>query len=566
MKPGGGGGGGGGGAAAPLGPRPERVYSHGLLLELKDHPLARQWPPYLDPAFKNSRGVWDPDRWHLERKRGETPVAGETKDGPDVGKEGRKTGPGLGPETEDLQQLVLSPQRRSFLGGCSSSGGPGGEMEVSLRPEPPGSKRVGSGRLIARQEEERAAPPAPAPGGPGAPGSFRRLGEDFKRFGGEKFGGGFRRDRDDENWGDDRRREGYFQHDERRDLRKNMEDRRPKRRNEPEWMNETISHNDIIELRGFEDPKAAKKKEAAAAPANLTESAAPRSQPRKKSDGDESKTEIGGSNKPLPAGLNNIDILSDLGIGSKTNDEFNFDAMMELMNSGNILGVGGPSTMTQHQQAAAPAAERREESRFSKFFNKGSEAASDPSLQGRRGSIQDELLGSNILKEINGEAGPVIKIPTPTEEQRYFAPISPAAQTRAAHNPILEMINKANIAPANHVGPQGPAGVKDLEEGLRRSLGLGGGHHPPPASVPQHHQAQNVQELFKQLQQGHNGQPALPPHHQMIPPRAPDQQPDSMSAFKKLVSSQFSIGRNFMFSLLSRPEMSAHVFDVLMLS
>ena len=75
MKPGGGGGGG----AAPLGPRPERVYSHGLLLELKDHPLARQWPPYLDPAFKNSRGVWDPDRWHLERKRGETPVAGETK-------------------------------------------------------------------------------------------------------------------------------------------------------------------------------------------------------------------------------------------------------------------------------------------------------------------------------------------------------------------------------------------------------------------------------------------------------------------------------------------------------
>ena len=78
MKPGGVGGGGGGGAA-PLGPRPERVYSHGLLLELKDHPLARQWPPYLDPAFKNSRGVWDPDRWHLERKRGETPVAGEIK-------------------------------------------------------------------------------------------------------------------------------------------------------------------------------------------------------------------------------------------------------------------------------------------------------------------------------------------------------------------------------------------------------------------------------------------------------------------------------------------------------
>merc|ERR1719394_724667 len=79
--------GGGGGGGGPLGPRPERVYSHSLLLELQEHPLARQWPPYLDPAFKNSRGVWDPDRWHLERKRGETPVGLERKDGPDTGKE-----------------------------------------------------------------------------------------------------------------------------------------------------------------------------------------------------------------------------------------------------------------------------------------------------------------------------------------------------------------------------------------------------------------------------------------------------------------------------------------------
>jgi hypothetical protein len=50
-----------------------RVYSHTLLVELKSHPLALQWPPYLDAAYKNGRGVWDPDRWHLDRKRGETP-------------------------------------------------------------------------------------------------------------------------------------------------------------------------------------------------------------------------------------------------------------------------------------------------------------------------------------------------------------------------------------------------------------------------------------------------------------------------------------------------------------
>jgi len=142
-----------------LGPRPERVYSHSLLLELKDHPLAKRWPPYLDPVFKNQRGVWDPDRWHLDRKRGETPVMGSLDTKGDLepreaggrrDREIRRERVGLEQDGEDLQQLVLSPQRRSFLGGCSSGSGLG-EGEVSLRPEQPG-KRVGSGRILARQE------------------------------------------------------------------------------------------------------------------------------------------------------------------------------------------------------------------------------------------------------------------------------------------------------------------------------------------------------------------------------------------------------------------------------
>ena len=37
--------------------------------------------------------------------------------------------------------------------------------------------------------------------------------------------------------------------------------RHQRRRNEPEWMNETISHTDVIELRGYDD-KTSKKKEA----------------------------------------------------------------------------------------------------------------------------------------------------------------------------------------------------------------------------------------------------------------------------------------------------------------
>ena len=44
------------------GPRPELVYSYSKLLELKDHPMAMVWPVYLDKAFKNHRGVFDPAR------------------------------------------------------------------------------------------------------------------------------------------------------------------------------------------------------------------------------------------------------------------------------------------------------------------------------------------------------------------------------------------------------------------------------------------------------------------------------------------------------------------------
>jgi hypothetical protein len=38
-----------------------------------------QWPDYLDEAFKNSRGKWDPDRWHQGRKRGLTPPPPEDR-------------------------------------------------------------------------------------------------------------------------------------------------------------------------------------------------------------------------------------------------------------------------------------------------------------------------------------------------------------------------------------------------------------------------------------------------------------------------------------------------------
>ena len=546
----------GAGNVGPLvmGPRPERVYSHSLLLELKEHPLARQWPPYLDPAFKNARGVWDPDRWHLDRKRGETPV-GQEVNGPDVVKERKesrkeKAGGGGGGgltvgDGDDLQQLVLSPQRKSFLSGCNSGagGGGGGEPEVSLRPEQPGAanKRVGSGRLLSRPGHDR---------GDEDRGGFRR-GEEFKRYPGDnrrddKFGSGFRRGDDDGGWGGDRRDGGFFQHDDRRgDGRRNMEDRRPqRRRNEPEWMSETISHNDIIELRGFDD-KPAKKQAPGSLPLNVAlglkngpakapppgmpasginvedlEAGKPQKPRRKPSGPNDQNQNLIDSMKENVDSLNNIDILNDLGLVPKSgDDQINFDKIMESM-----LGGSSPGPQEFDQPKAAP------KSRFSQFFNKGASQGHDTAPGGkhdsRRSSIQDELLGANILKEINGEA-PLVKIPSPNEEERYFAPISPAAQTR--NNPILDMIQKGGAGPMPPQLPNnGPHRVQDLEENLRRQLGLAPGVPLPPLppNPPQH-----ILELLKQGHPHNNGQ--LPPHHRQ--PQQQQQAQSDMSAFKKLV-------------------------------
>jgi len=49
------------------------TYTADQLFALKEVTLSNKWPSYLDEAFKNNRGHWDPDRWHQNKKRGSTP-------------------------------------------------------------------------------------------------------------------------------------------------------------------------------------------------------------------------------------------------------------------------------------------------------------------------------------------------------------------------------------------------------------------------------------------------------------------------------------------------------------
>jgi len=186
---------------------------------------------------------------------------------------------------------------------------------------------------------------------------------------------------------------------------------------------------------------------------------------------------------------------------------FSFDQIIGSMNIQALLG-GAPGL----PDPQAPA-KTLPQSRFSQFFKQEQAGGS------RRSSLHDELIGSNILKEINGEPdsqGPTIKIPSPQADERYFAPISPAAQTRTLNNPILEMINKSG-----HPLPP-PQGVQELEEGLRRHLGIqmaAHGHPVQPGQV-------GVQglEMMKHLARQQQGKENV------------QEQADNMSAFKKLVA------------------------------
>jgi len=436
------------------GPRPELVYSLARLLELKCHPLAQIWPAYLDPAYKNSRGVWDPDRWHLDQKRSETPVLEKAKDGErtkdrpsSILAEGIKG-------SEDA--IILSPQRGSFLSGCQAV-----KDELSLRPDMPGAggRRVGSGRILRTEKEEFP----PNRGSRARNDRENGRGEWDRQF--SKYG--FSREEEEQGvqrrgWPTEDRREQYPD-DRGGDRRRGRGGSSSQVRrthhaseNEPEWMNESVSLTDIIELKGFDESKGGR-------------GSRPNSRQSNKSDRVVRSEQSGsaGQEQRGPSFVHD----------GQEKDGFNFDQIMESVNLNSLLGGMGAAEPTEGKPASG--------SRFSQFFNKP---------RSRKSSIQDELLGNNILREINGE--PIIKIPSPEESNKYhFTPISPAAKTGQSSNSLLDMLQKGGQQ------GKGESVVQKLEDGIKRQLGLenGAGPQPPQQLPPPPKPAQDELSAYEKL-------------------------------------------------------------------
>ncbi|CAL1609365.1 unnamed protein product [Knipowitschia caucasica] len=204
-------------------------YTKEELLEIKELPVSNERPECLSEKY-DSDGVWDPEKWHASlypSSERSSPVEGLKKDyGDDRVPLKRRIPDPRERIKEDELEVVLSPQRRSFGGGCQGNAAP---LSHVRRPVSPlenkeneslrlgGARRIGSGRIIAARTFERE------------PRMEKERERDFK----DKR---FRRDFGDKRVFNERRRNDSYAEEE------------------PEWFSGgPTSQSETIELIGFDD-------------------------------------------------------------------------------------------------------------------------------------------------------------------------------------------------------------------------------------------------------------------------------------------------------------------------
>lgn len=151
----------------PVKPSAPFRYTKEELLEIKELPISNERPECLSEKY-DSDGVWDPEKWHASlypSSERSSPVEGFKKDYADdrVSLKRRIPDPRERLKEDELD-VILSPQRRSFGGGCQGNAAP---LTHNRRPISPlenkeneslrlgGARKIGSGRIIAARAFER---------------------------------------------------------------------------------------------------------------------------------------------------------------------------------------------------------------------------------------------------------------------------------------------------------------------------------------------------------------------------------------------------------------------------
>uniref|UniRef100_A0A671XKZ9 Eukaryotic translation initiation factor 4E nuclear import factor 1 n=1 Tax=Sparus aurata TaxID=8175 RepID=A0A671XKZ9_SPAAU len=206
-------------------------YTKEELLEIKDLPVSNERPDCLSEKY-DSDGVWDPEKWHASlypTSERSSPVEGFKKDYVDdrIPLKRRIPDPRERLKEDDLD-VILSPQRRSFGGGCQGNAALAPHIRRPVSPlenkeneslRLGAARRIGSGRIIAARAFEREARVE----------KERERERDFK----DKR---FRRDFGDKRVFSERRRNDSYAEEE------------------PEWFSGgPTSQSETIELIGFDD-------------------------------------------------------------------------------------------------------------------------------------------------------------------------------------------------------------------------------------------------------------------------------------------------------------------------
>ncbi|XP_069789190.1 eukaryotic translation initiation factor 4E transporter isoform X5 [Narcine bancroftii] len=389
------------------GMRKPYTYSKEKLLEIKEYPYAKQRPACLLEKY-DSEGIWDPEKWHASlypNSGRSSPLDGTKKDcGSDLERavlKRRIADPRERIKEEDID-VVLSPQRRSFGGGChvtstSNSRLSGSPLENKENENIRGlgcQRRIGSGRIITSRTFDRDGRDKDLRDRDGREGRDRDYKE--KRFRRE-FGDGKRI------FGERRRCDSYTEE-------------------EPEWFSAgPTSQSETIELTGFDDKV-------------LLEDPRRPKRWRKRSETLKEGVECNGAVQAseistVSASEADQEVPQEAVLPEPSLGDFDFNEFFNMEKS-----VPGLASMIEEVLGEGSVSS----SRFSQWFSS--------SLSGP--GSHSSSLRSTPHEELERLAGLEQRIPTPVSQfGNYFAPIQSREDNKDINKKvdILEILRKANV-------------------------------------------------------------------------------------------------------------------------
>ncbi|XP_023136057.1 eukaryotic translation initiation factor 4E transporter isoform X2 [Amphiprion ocellaris] len=467
-------------------------YTKEKLLEIKELPISNERPECLSEKY-DSDGVWDPEKWHASlypTSERSSPVEGFKKDYVDdrVPLKRRIPDPRERLKEDDLD-VILSPQRRSFGGGCQ---GNAALAPHARRPISPlenkeneslrlgGARRIGSGRIIAARAFEREARVE----------KERERERDFK----DKR---FRRDFGDKRVFSERRRNDSYAEEE------------------PEWFSGgPTSQSETIELIGFDDKILEDDKRRSKRSRKRTESV----KEVVECNGGQAEEQDGGLQSTADQEVPHPDVLPEQSTG-----DFDFNEFFNLEKT-----MPGLASMIEDVLGEGPVSA----SRFSQWFS------SNLSPSGSRSSS----LRSTPHEELEKLAGLDPRCTSPSQgPASYFTPIQSSEckekvdilellhKAKIDLKPLLSTlsVNKARLRESTHSGV-----VLSLEEVEGEMKGMKLGSEPQVRKVPPPQRGNGTPFMAEHLEEALTGGSSARP-------RSRD---TDMSAFNKLVSSMKASG------------------------